>query len=642
MCGIIGVLHPHRQFEEGHVEPALDAMALRGPDGSGIWGDDCVTLGHRRLSLVGGSQGQQPVCSPDGKVAIVVNGEFYDYRRIRKQLCGFYPFRTQSDSEILIPLYLRYGYEGMMKHLRGEFAFILYDKAKGLLVAGRDRFGIKPLCWYCDGQQLIVASKAKAIMACGIRAEWDETSLMQALSIHYQPTHRTFFKGISQLEPGHLLVSSMHCEISDIEYWNIDYPKDEHQPPPTLAQELQYVSEFHDLLKECIQLRLDCDVPVCCHLSGGLDSSAVVGVMSQLQDRPVDCFSIVFPQAGDEYDEEAYAAETVRMCGAVMHRVAISQHDILQHLSDAVFHSEGLAVNGHLSCKYLLNRKIREAGFKVALTGEGADECLAGYPHLRKDLFGMLPPAERERLTRRLYESNLAIMGTEMAVGDTLDCQSLKRRLGFIPSFLEAKASIGHKMYGLLTAEMRQRCLEHNFPDEMLSCCRADVKLAGGVHPVNKSLFLWCKHALCNYILGTLGDGCEMAASIEGRLPFLDHHLFEYAAALPMQMKISHSAGEKYILREAARPYITQHVYSRQKHPFQAPPLTRFFSGDEYSQIHDELTSATFVHTGIFSRDAVERLLLALPTMSVIEQTAYEPVLMLMMTINYMNQRFHL
>ena len=190
-------------------------------------------------------------------------------------------------------------------------------------------------------------------------------------------------------------------------------------------------------------LRLQSDVPVCCHLSGGLDSSSVVGIMSHLTDKPVHCFSIVFPQADAEYDEDEYATETVKQCGAVMHRVEVSQHDILHYLPEAVFHSEGLAVNGHLSCKYLLNKNIHDAGFKVALTGEGADECLAGYPHLRKDLFALLPPKEREELTKRLYSTNLAITGTEIADGDTLCCDRMAGRLGFVPSFLAAKASIG-------------------------------------------------------------------------------------------------------------------------------------------------------------------------------------------------------
>ena len=658
MCGIVGIIHREASPDLHRLAAALDTLVLRGPDDCGMWHDEHVALGHRRLSIVGVACGHQPICSPDGMIVTVVNGEFYDYKRLRQELSDAYSFQTDSDSELLIPLYLKYGYMEMMKHLRGEFSFILYDKRQRLVVAGRDRFGIKPLCWYADDERLILASKAKAIHACGVQAEWDEYSLMQALSIQYQSTDRTFFKGVRQLEPGHLLVWQAESGVKDIEYWDMRYPVGDDLKLDTTSQERQYIEECHDLLLESVRLRLQSDVPVCCHLSGGLDSSSVAGIMSHLTDEPVHCFSIVFPFCGThpqkttpgpspreggwcdeavEYDEEQYATETVERCGAVMHRVAVSQHDILQHLPAAVFHSEGLAVNGHLSCKYLLNKAINEAGFKVALTGEGADECLAGYPHLRKDLFALLPPKEREELTKRLYSTNLAIAGTEIAVGDTLDCRGLTERLGFLPSFLAAKASIGHKMYRLLSSDMLERCSSHDFLLAMAAHHHVDVRLRG-VHPVNKSLYLWNKHALCNYILGTLGDGCEMSASVEGRLPFLDHRLFEYAARLPMQLKIKDYVNEKYILKEAARPNITNRVYQRQKHPFQSPPLTRYFTRAEYSQIYDELTSCDMMRMGVFNKDAVVALLTSLPTMSQLEQTAYEPVVMLMLTIYYMNQ----
>ena len=524
----------------------------------------------------------------------------------------------------------------MMEHLIGEFAFLLYDKRKHLLVAGRDRFGIKPLCWWDDGRRLIMASKAKAILACGVKAEWDQYSLMQALSIQYQPTDRSFFKGIRQLEPGHLIVWKAGCEKEDISYWDMNYPLSHEEPTLTSDQEQQYVEKFHELLLHSIRLRLQGDVPACCHLSGGLDSSTVAGIMTHLTGEPVHCFSIVFPKADSEYDEDRYATETANHCGAVLHRVEVSQHDILRFLPEAVYHSEGLAVNGHLSCKYLLNKNIHEAGFKVALTGEGADECLAGYPHLRKDLFAILPTKEKEELTKQLYHTNLAITGTEIAVGDTLCCDRLAERLGFVPSFLAAKAGIGYKMYKYVNSEMLHCCYNHDFLDEMCDRYQINAKLRG-VHPVNKSLYLWNKHALCNYILGTLGDGCEMSASVEGRLPFLDHRLFEYAARLPMQMKIRDHVNEKYVLKEAARPYITDRVYRRQKHPFQAPPLTRFFSKSDYEQIYDELTSASLMGMGLFNRDAIIDLLRSLPSMSILEQIVYEPVVMLMLTICHMN-----
>lgn len=640
MCGITAIVSRDKRNRNNSLHNALKTLELRGPDEHGVWEDDLISIGHRRLSVMGVTNGKQPISSQNEQIIVACNGELYDYKRIRSEFAGDYKFKTDSDSEVLIPLYLKYGIEGMMKYLIGEFAFELYDKRINTLYAVRDRFGIKPLCWYHDQFQTVIASKAKAIMACGVKAEWDNISLMQSLSMHYQPTDRTMFANIRQVEPGHILVCKEGILPKIIKYWDINYPKDTSYTRLTPTEERKYIDEFHDLLYVSVKTRLISDVHVCCHLSGGLDSSTIAGMMSKIRsNEPTHCFSIVFPNTDTEYDEDQLATETVEHIGGVMHRIKISQSQIIDNLADAVFHSEGLAVNGHLSCKYLLNQEIRKEGFKVALTGEGADECLAGYPHLRKDIISTLSSAEREELTKRLYQTNLSITGTEIAVGNTLDCSALEHKLGYIPSFLQAKASIGHRMYQFLSEEMLNECSSHDFFKELLAQYEIDTLLKER-HSVNQSLYFWTKLTLCNYILGTLGDGCEMASSIEGRLPFLDHRLFEYAAKLPMQMKIKAYTNEKYILKEAAKPYIMDSVYNRQKHPFQSPPLTRFFSEKDFSRMRDELTSLEFSNTGIFNTNKVAKLIDSIPSMSVLDQTIYEPVVMLMLTINHMNNRF--
>lgn len=640
MCGIAVIVSRDRSNRSQLLNNALKTLELRGPDEHGMWEDELVAIGHRRLSVIGPTNGKQPICSPCGQIIVACNGELYDYKKLRDEFAGDYQFMTYTDSEVLIPLYLRHGIEGMMKYLIGEFAFVLYDRRIDTVYAVRDRFGIKPLCWFHDKSQIIIASKAKAIMACGVTTEWDSISLMQSLSMHYQPTDRTMFSRIKQVEPGHILVCKEGTHPEKIKYWDINYPRDTSYSQLTTAEERKNIDEFHSLLYESVKTRMISDMPVCCHLSGGLDSSTIAGMMSNMMGgQPVHCFTIVFPEADTEYDEDLLATETVEHIGGVMHRIKIRQSEILDNLSDAVYHSEGLAVNGHLSCKYLLNREIRKEGFKVALTGEGADECLAGYPHLRKDIIATLSGSEHEDLTRRLYQTNLAITGTEIAVGNTLDCSTLEHELGYIPSFLQAKASIGYRMYQFLSDDMLCECRSHDFFKELLAAYEID-ELLKGRHTVNRSLYLWTKLTLPNYILGTLGDGCEMASSIEGRLPFLDHRLFEYATRLPMQMKIKAYANEKFILKETAKPYITDRVYKRQKHPFQSPPLTRFFTKEDFGRLREEFTSLDFSCTGIFNAHKVAKLIDTIPFMSVLDQTIYEPVIMLMLTIKHMNNRF--
>ena len=639
MCGITAIVSKDQRRRNDSLHKALKTLERRGPDEYGIWEDELVSIGHRRLSVMGLTNGKQPISSRCEQIVVACNGELYDYKKLRDECCNIYCFKTDSDSEVLIPLYLTHGIEGMMKYLIGEFAFVLYDKRIDTLYAVRDRFGIKPLCWFHDKDQTIIASKAKAIMACGINAEWDNISLMQSLTMHYQPTDRTMFANIKQVEPGHILVCKGGMRPKKIKYWDVNYPKDTSYTQLNSAEERNYIDAFHELLYDSVKTRLISDVPVCCHLSGGLDSSTIAGMMSKIMsNEPTHCFTIVFPNTDAEYDEDLLATETVEHIGGVMHRIKISQSQIIDKLSDAVYHSEGLAVNGHLSCKYLLNQEIRKEGFKVALTGEGADECLAGYPHLRKDIIANLSYLEREELTNRLYQTNLAITGTEIAVGNTLDCSALEHKLGYIPSFLQAKASIGYRMYQFLSDDMLYECQKQDFFNELLNRYEIDNQLKDR-HLVNQSLYFWTKLTLCNYILGTLGDGCEMAWSVEGRLPFLDHRLFEYAAKLPMQMKIKAYTNEKYILKEAAKPYITNSVYKRQKHPFQSPPLTRFFTKEVYRRLRDELISLDFSKTGIFNVHKVAKLIDSIPSMSVLDQTIYEPVVMLMLTINYMNNR---
>lgn len=640
MCGIIGIVNTSGRISVDRTANALDIMASRGPDDCGVWRDGDILLGHRRLSVTGGDSGHQPMVSPDGRIAVSCNGEFYGYEGIREMLSADYGFSTDSDSEILIPLYLKYGIPGMMRWLRGEFAFTLYDKGTHTFYAVRDRFGIKPLCWWKSGTgDVIVASKAKAILEYGVAARWDIRALSQALTLHYQPANRTFFEGIRQVTPGCVLICQPDRQPREYRYWELEYPDTDVREGG--ISETEWVARTKEMLVEAVENRLRSDVPVCCHLSGGLDSSAVAGIMAAAVAKPVECFTIEFPEIASIYNEADIAKETVRYIGGVYHPVRVTQSDIMDNLSDAVYHSEGLAVNGHLSCKYLLNKHIRKAGFKVALTGEGADECFAGYPHLRKDLYETFPASGRRRLIERLYRTNLAITGTEIACGKSLDCSAISRRLGFVPSFIQAKAGIGFRIYGLLTEQARENLLTFDFPDELIRDLDKDNRLPA-IHPVNASIFLWCKTALCNYILATLGDGCEMSSSVEGRLPFLDHRLFEFAASLPIDYKIKNGITEKYILRQAVRPYVTDVVYRRQKHPFQAPPLTCFFTSAIINRIHDELTSNGFLSLGLFDGERLSRLVRMIPHMDRVEQTAIEPILMLLLTVNEMSKRFRL
>ncbi|TAL37824.1 MAG: asparagine synthase (glutamine-hydrolyzing) [Alphaproteobacteria bacterium] len=638
MCGLAGIYSWKASVTTEKIRRGTDALVHRGPDGEGIWISPRANmgLGHRRLSIVDLSTGGQPISSEDVRKHVIVNGEFYDHIRIRADLeKRGHVFRTRSDSEIVLHLYEEYGFN-CLEHLRGEFAFILWDEDKQQMFAARDRFGIKPLVYAVTGDAVLLASEAKALFAMGLRPAWDEEAFFYTSAMQYTPQGRTLFKGVLQLKPGYALVAR-GGQVETFKYWDMDFPAE--SDVETVTDEPGIIGEFAHELNEAIRLRLMADVPICFHLSGGLDSASVLGMATAQTGRRLDAFTVSFDHEG--YDELSIAQEMADHSGANLHAVHVSQEDLFTNLPDAVYCGEGLAINGHLAGKYLLNRAIRAAGFKVALTGEGSDEILAGYPHLRQDLFRHMSAndAATAEMTAQLYATNGVSAGVQLAHGDMLPTSAVRAQLGYVPSFIEAKAALGYRVSGVLSDGFRTRFAATDAFAGLMSAVPSG-QLAGR-HPVNQSSWLWSKLALANYILRTLGDGMEMAQSVEGRLPYLDHKLFEFARRLPMSFKIRGTV-EKYILREAAKPFITQTIYKRQKHPFMAPPVSRFADGRLMTMIRDTLGSKSFADVPFFDAARASGLVARLPQMTAQDRTAAEPVLMTMLTAHMIQERFGL
>lgn len=628
MCGIVGIVNSQGIVDKASLAAATNALAHRGPDGHGLWlsADNKIGLGHRRLAIIDADSGQQPLFDETGSIGIVVNGEFYDEIGTRKMLeSKGHCFRTGSDSEILIFLYREFGL-GFTEYLRGEFAFILYDVPNRRLVAGRDRFGIKPLCYhYTADHTLYLASEAKAIFAAGIRAQWDIDALAYATSFQYIPQNRTMFKEIRQLPPGHLLVHEKE-QFAITSYWDMDLPlegKESH------INEKDIIPLLRHHMEDAIASRLRSgDAGICCHLSGGIDSASVAAIASKLHGSPLPCFTVAFSHA--MYDESAVAQRMAKKIGAEFHAVPVSADDMAAAFPDAVYYTEGFAINGHLAAKFLLNRAIRNAGFKVALSGEGSDEVLLGYPHLKLDMLG--------GTDRGVSESNPISMGVQISDADTLPVGALQAELGYIPSFVRAKAAIGLQIHSLMAEEFRNSIVTDTVYANIATPFHAQLS---GRQRVNQSAYLWTKYALAGYILKTLGDGCEMAHAIEGRTPFLDHRLFELVKQIPVALKI-HNGVEKYILREAVKDYITPEIYVRQKHPFMAPPLSLLTNAKGWQFINDILRSENFKRLGFFDIGKITTYLDALPEKSVQDQIAAEPALMLMLSCFFLAQRYQL
>src|SRR5262245_54819307 len=389
MCGIVAMYSARGPIPADALERATLRLAHRGPDGRRTWLSDGrrVGLGHARLSIIDLATGDQPIASEDGTLRIVVNGEFYDFERTQCDLEGRgHRMRTRSDSEIALHLYEDYG-TACLRHLRGEFAFALWDGANDMLFAARDRFGIKPLYYAIHRGTLHLASEIKALLAAGVPARWDRAAFFQANHFLGVPHDRTLFEGIHPVPPGHYLLA---CggQVRLIRYWDFDYPPaaDGRQ----VASDAEYAERFRHALDEAVRHRLRADVPVGCYLSGGLDSCSVLGLAARHASQPIRAFTLTFDRA--DYDEGAIAREMAAHAGADFRPIPIRQADLADHFADAAWQAETLFINAHGVAKYLLSRAVRDAGYKVVLTGEGSDEILAGYAHFRRDW--LLPGAQ--------------------------------------------------------------------------------------------------------------------------------------------------------------------------------------------------------------------------------------------------------
>jgi asparagine synthase (glutamine-hydrolysing) len=600
--------------------------------------DRRVGLGHARLSIIDLATGTQPIASEDARSQIVANGEFYGYEAIQRELeRSGHRLRTRSDSEIALHLYQDLGPQ-CLHQLRGEFAFIIWDDNHRTLFAARDRFGIKPLFYALHKDTLYLASEVKALFAAGVPARWDAESVAQSVEYGGHQV-RTLFDGVFQVPPGHYLIATdKHFQL--VSYWDFNYPRV--AEPTSPRSDAEYVAEFRQVLEEAVRLRLRADVPVACYLSGGLDSCAVLGLAAQHRPDPIRAFTLTFDLG--EYDEAPQAREMAAKAGAEFIPIPIRQDDLAEHFADAIIQSETFCLNAHGVAKYLLSRAVRDAGFKVVMTGEGSDEILGGYAHFRRDMLLYSPDGQDSgavaRLLKELEQSNPVSRGLLLPHGDSLPLVGVKRVLGFLPSWMEAFAARSAKVRALLAESFLRDFGAREPYHALLSGLDVHGQLIGR-SAVHQSLYLWSKTMLPGYILTMLGDRMEMAHSIEGRVPFLDHHVVETIRSQPVSLKIR-GMTEKYVLREAVRDVITDTVYRRQKHPFMSPPATLNPKAKLHDLVQDRLRGRALASIPFFDQRKVIGLLDELGSMDESARVANDQILMFLTSACVLQERFQL
>ncbi|KDR81295.1 hypothetical protein GALMADRAFT_222729 [Galerina marginata CBS 339.88] len=581
MCGITAsyVVSLHEVSTTATLESELRAsislLAHRGPDSTGTYisEDGRLGLGHTRLSIIDVEGGQQPLHDADGHIHVVVNGELYDYEKLRQELEGKgQTFQTLSDSELVIHLYQVHGFN-LVHYLRGEFAFVLYDSRRKVLFAARDRFGIKPLFYTLKNGRLLLASEMKGLLGFGWKAEWDVQSIREGGDVN---DNRTVFKGVFKLSPAHQLIFTQIGQLKIQPYWDQRYQSSNSVETRSIEEIIDGVREH---LVSAVRVRLRSDVPLAVSLSGGIDSSAVAGIASALlkEKNPaakVVTFTLAFPERSD-VDEGPIAKRMAEKIGAEIHIITPTEADLVAKFEESVYHCEMALYSFHAAGKCILSDHIRRAGYKVLLTGEGSDEIQGGYAFLLADYLRAPDPAS--------YSLGIPLPSPaeiSSALQEIERTPPLARSMlgGISTPRVWATATTPEKLLhprvlnGSEVANPTMVIAEGLRPE-----ARANM-VTGNWHPLHGALYTTA-NLMLSLILNQLGDRAEMCSSVEGRQPFLDQNLVEYMNKVPPSLKIKpHKRDngkwlftEKWILRQAVKPFITEEVYLRKKQQYNSP-----------------------------------------------------------------------
>lgn len=605
MCGICGIVtgpRSSRVVRPEVVERMRDSIYHRGPDGEGLFVEPGIGLGHRRLSIVDVARGAQPMASDDGRLQLIFNGEIYNHPQLMPELqASGVRYHTHCDTETILHLYERHG-NAMPQQLRGMFAFAMWDRTARTLFLVRDRFGVKPLYYaHLDDGTLIFGSEIKAILASGeIRASLNRRAVPDALANYAPSGNETLFAGIRRLPAGHTL-TWRDGRIDIQPYWDLHYRTVELNG----QSDADLVQEYHERFRDAVRMRLMADVPLGMFLSGGIDSAAITATMSQLVDEPIKTFSVAFAER--EANELSYARLVATRYRTDHHEVVVTPDEFFASLPRLVWHEDEPIAHPSSIALYFVSRLASER-VKVVLTGEGSDETLAGYNRYRVTLFN-------QRLGRP-YEAALPrAMRAAVRHGiDTLPSGgALRRRLTrtflYLPADLDTLYFDNFAVFGrrrqqdLLAPELAH---EVNGVDPYAAAHHA---LASTDAPTLLDRLLYADTKTYLHELLMKQDQMSMAASIESRVPFLDHPLVEFASSLPQRLKLR-GWTTKYVLRQAMRDLLPEEILSRKKMGFPVP-VGAWFRGPFRGIVEEFVLGERAMARGLFQREAVRHLVAA-------------------------------
>jgi asparagine synthase (glutamine-hydrolysing) len=594
MCGIAGRFNfdPDCPIDRECLAAMTTTLTHRGPDSAGYYHANGVGLGHRRLSIIDLSTGDQPLSNEDGSVWVIFNGEIYNFATIRRELEAFgHVFRTHTDTEVIVHAYEQWG-DDFATHFRGMFAFALYDDRRRRLLLVRDRLGIKPLIYSVLPTGIVFGSEIKALLEDPeVSRQWSADALDAYMALQYVPSPRTIFRDIWKLPPGHVLVAA-DGKVSIRPYWSLEFPGD-----GTPDREDEYLERLDELIDESVRLRLVSDVPLGAFLSGGIDSSTVVASMVRTSDSPVLAMAVGFDEQA--FDERPHARTVARHLGINLHERLVKP-DIAELLPKIAWHFDEPFADSSAVPTYYVSAVARER-VTVALSGDGGDECWAGYQRHRVEHW--------ELRARRLLGTQLGRFAARVA--------------SWMPAGIKGTRSLRHlelepgdacarkHAYGLFDDERFRASLYTG--DFTVAACGADpfvgfrraYAACASADPLDRALFVDLQTYLVDDIL-TKVDRMSMAVSLEARVPLLDHKLVEFVATVPATLKLRGGLN-KYLLRRHLGRHVPQPVARRKKQGFSVP-VNAWLRGPLAPLVDDLLLDNRLRDRGIFDAPQVTQL----------------------------------
>ena len=575
-----------------------DVITHRGPDDEGIYIDENVGLGHRRLSIVDVAAGHQPMTNEDGSLYIIYNGEVYNHADYRDELeSRGHIYRTHCDTETILHLYEDYG-DACVEHLRGMFAFAIWDRNKRELFIARDRLGVKPLYYvHTDDGSLYFASEIKALLeARAIKPELNFRAFSDYLANHATSGEETLFVGVKRLMPGHTL-TWCDGEIKIKKYWDVSFEK----VGADGRSDKDYIAEWSELFRKSVELRLMADVPLGMFLSGGIDSSAIAAVMSTLVNEPIKTFSVAFKER--EANELEYARLVARAYNTDHHEVVVSPEDFFAALPDLIWHEDEPLAHPSSVALYFVSR-LAAQHVKVVLTGEGSDELMAGYARYRKTILNL---AVGER-----YHRMVPAGVRDLIRGQIAGMSASKLRAKLSRTFLSLSPdieSIYFDNFAVFPRSAQQQLLTRDTVDRIhgidpYAGVRRVLSETDAESLLDRLLYADIKTYLHELLMKQ--DQMSMAASLESRVPFLDHKLVEFTSSLPERLKLRRWTT-KYVLRQSMKGVLPEQILTRPKMGFPVP-IGAWFRG-AYAPVLDEyVLGSRALERGIFNADTVRTL----------------------------------